>query len=72
MIYARAESKCAACTHDAVVFYGEGGRRGMFLCGEHYRLWQDGDEDEVLDAIARRHTSRMKRREAKLGTNPDG
>ena len=30
-------------------------------------MWQDGHEDDVFDAIARRHTSRMLRREAKLG-----
>ena len=39
----------------------------MFLCAEHLRMWRAGYEDDVLDAIARRHTSRLKRREAKLG-----
>ena len=63
------DSKCSACTADASVFYCEGGRRGMFLCVEHYRMWRAGQTEEVLDAIARRHTSRMKRREAKLDAN---
>ena len=60
------DEKCSACSHDALVFYGGVG----FLCGEHLRMWQDGHRDDVFDAIARRHTSRMKRREAKLSGPP--
>ena len=63
------ESKCSACTADASVFYCEGGRRGMFLCAEHFRMWRAGQTEDVLEDIAKRHTSRMKRREAKLDAN---
>ena len=59
------DERCECCAAGAAVYYCDKEIR-MFLCGLHYRLWREGEKERVLEDAHRRHTGRMRMREAKI------